>query len=85
MAAKPLYWRPPTDHPQDGCREDGCILVSEGIGGRYHINSNAGGVVLWWAHDNFLWEACASVEEAKQKAESDWQRRYRARALEPTA
>lgn len=81
MTAKPLEWRKPTDHPQDGCAEDGCILVAEGIGGQYQINRDTsdGSILLWWAHDNFIWEACASVHEAKQKAEADWQKRFRER------
>lgn len=75
-SAAPLHWRKPTDHPQDGFGEPGILLVADGIGGRYSINDSGSGILLWWAHDEFVWEACLSVEDAKAKAEADWQRRY---------
>lgn len=77
MGAKPLVWREPTDHPQD--YEDSCILLADGIGGKYHISPKqkvGAPYLLWWAHDEFIWEGCASIEDAMAKAEADWQTRY---------
>lgn len=76
--AKPLEWREPTDHPQDGYEEE-IVAVADGFGGRYSIRSERdGSFLLWWAHDNFLFLQCASVNGAKVAAEVDWQKRFRA-------
>lgn len=75
---KPLAWRKPTDHPQDGFGEPDVVAVADGFGGRYSIREDSCGVFLWWAHDEFTFDACADVTEAKQKAERDWQDRLRA-------
>lgn len=72
-AAKPLQWRKPTDPPHD---PGGALWVANGIGGRYSITKKRGDILLWWAHDEFVWEECASVVEAKAKAEADWQARF---------
>ncbi len=73
--ARPLFWRKATDHPQDG-GETG--WVADGISGRYSAQKQRDGTwLLWWAHDNFIWEACATFAEAKEKAEADWQARFR--------
>ncbi len=74
ITAKPLVWRKPFDHPQDS---EGALFVAEGIGGRYSIHRESdGSILLWWAHDGFIWEDCDSVEVAKAKAEADWQTRF---------
>ena len=70
--AKPLYWRKATDHPQDAGQ-----WVADGISGRYSAEKQRDGTwLLWWAHDNFIWEACKDFAEVKAKAEKDWQTRY---------
>jgi len=70
--AKPLYWRKSTDHPQDSGQ-----WVANGIGGRYSAEKQRDGSwLLWWAHDNFIWEACGTFAEVKEKAEADWQQRF---------
>lgn len=76
-AAKPLRWRKPTDHPQD---HDGAAFVADGIGGRYAVMSDG---MLWFAHDEFVWAAFATVAEAKKAAEADWQKRYAEAGLSP--
>lgn len=81
--AKPLAWRRPTDHPQDGFGEEDLIAVADGIGGRYHIRSEKDGTfLLWWAHDEFIWTQHPSENEAKFKAEIDWQARFTAMLAE---
>lgn len=70
--AKPLFWRKATDHPQDSG-----AWVADGISGRYSADKQRDGKwLLWWAHDNFIWEECADFAEVKAKAENDWQRRF---------
>lgn len=72
IVAKSLYWRKATDHPQDSGQ-----WVADGIGGRYSAEKQRDGSwLLWWAHDNFIWEACATFAEVKEKAEVDWQKRF---------
>jgi hypothetical protein len=72
VRAKALFWRKSTDHPQD----DG-QWVADGIGGRYSAEKQRDGSwLLWWAHDNFIWEACADFAEVKRKAGADWQQRF---------
>jgi len=75
--AKPLEWREPMDHPQDGW-EDDIVAVADGLGGRYSICRESDHFLLWWAHDNFLFLQCASVNGAKVAAEVDWQKRIAA-------
>lgn len=80
-SARPLFWRKPTDHPQDGEGD----WVADGIGGRYSLDKQRDGTwLLWWAHDNFIFEKCATFAEGKQKAEADWQQRYADKANTPT-
>lgn len=82
--AKPLVWREPTDHPQDGFGDEDIVAVADGIGGRYSIRRERdGSFLLWWAHDEFLWAACASINGAKVKAEVDWQTRFEALLKDP--
>lgn len=70
--AKPLFWRKATDHPQDSGQ-----WVADGIAGRYSAEKQKDGSwLLWWAHDNFIWEKCADFAEVKRKAEADWQARF---------
>lgn len=83
--AKALHWREPTDHPQDGFGEEHILFVANGIGGRYRITRDEstkaeGGsdVLLWFADDEYVWEAFPNVEAAQLRAEGDWQRAYRA-------
>ena len=77
--AQALNWRDPTDHPQDGGDEENTVAVADGIGGRYSIQQERdGSFLLWWAHDNFLFLQCASVNGAKVAAEVDWQKRFAA-------
>lgn len=73
--ARPLFWRKSEGNPQDG---DEGRWVADGISGRYHADKQRDGTwLLWWAHDNFIWEACSTFAEVKAKAEADWQRRFR--------
>lgn len=77
--AKPLEWYAPTDHPQDDFGEDGVVAIAHGIGGRYSIREERdGSFLLWWAHDEFLFLVCASINGAKVAAEVDWQKRFAA-------
>lgn len=77
--AKPLRWRKPTDHPQDN--ED-ALWVADGIGGRYSITDQGDHVLLWMAEDNFAWQRFATVMQAKDAAEVNWQREFAKRLLE---
>lgn len=80
--AKPLFWRKPTDHPQD---RETASWVANGIGGQYSIEPQRDGTfLLWWAHDNFIWEKCETIKEAKTKADADWQKRFAERLLQST-
>lgn len=87
IKARALEWREPTNHPMDLAH--GSILVADGIGGKYHVSAlqlidlqeGTMGHLLWWAHDEFIWEPCLSIEDAKAKAEADWQARYAACAI----
>jgi hypothetical protein len=80
--AKPLFWRKPTDHPQD---RESASWVANGIGGQYSIEPQRDGTfLLWWAHDNFIWEKCETIKEAKAKADADWQKRFAERMAEPS-
>lgn len=78
MNARPLQWRRPNaqDHDMGLGSAD---QVADGIGGRYSIErQNDGSALLWWAHDAFQWESCASVNDARFKAEDDWQDKMQA-------
>lgn len=76
MAAKKLKWRRPKDDGQDYGHED-AAWVADGIGGIYAITPD---VLLWWAHDPFIWTQFNSIDEAKAAAEADWQKKYAALA-----
>jgi hypothetical protein len=74
--ARPLNWREPTDHPQDGFGAEDIVSIAPGIGGRYSISREKDGTfLLWMAHDEFIWQSFSSVENAKDAAERDWQSR----------
>jgi hypothetical protein len=82
IAAKPLKWRKPTDHP---CEAETSICVADGIGGKYSIQADRiGKFLLWFAWDAFVWAAYPTLQAAKDAAEIDWQKRFRAH-LERTA
>ncbi len=82
MAAKPLNWRKPTDNGSDFGHE-GDLLIADGIGGHYSITADqVVGFNLWWAADEFTFVACPTIEDAKAKAEADWQARYAALSAE---
>ena len=83
--AKPLAWRDPADGDIEA---DYTEALAYGIGGTYAVTRDqVGGFLLWFAHDAYIWEAFATVEEAKARAESDWQSRFAAllgeRAAQP--
>lgn len=82
-----LSWYEPTDHPQD--MEDSSILVSHGIGGRYHISSrqrvrrpsaDGMGYLLWGAKDGdeFIFTEHLSIDDAKAAAQADFDAAVRA-------
>lgn len=82
MSAKPLNWRKPTSSGADFGYED-ALLMADGIGGKYSIATDkVAGFLLWWAEDEFTFAECATVEDAKAKAEADWQERYAALSAE---
>ena len=76
LVVKPLEWREPKDDGDDFGHEND-FLIADGIGGKYSIQQEADHMLLWWAWDGFVWERCESVDEAKSKAEADWQQRVR--------
>jgi hypothetical protein len=72
----PLQWRAPTQHPQDAQDAD---EVAEGLGGRYSFYIRPQGeIILWFAHDEFIWQPFDSVEAAKAAAQTDFETRLRA-------
>lgn len=73
-AAKPLDWRKPDENAIEA---DYTEALADGIGGQYAITRDrVSGFLLWLAHDAYVWEAFATVDEAKARAESDWQARF---------
>lgn len=70
--AKPLEWQVPL-YPWT-VEDDVIVAVAMGIGGVYSIERiNNVSYYLWMASDEFQWTECASIDEAKMKAEFDWQ------------
>lgn len=75
MKIKPLAWRKPTDHPLDHAETSVC--VADGIGGKYAISDKDknGDVLLWFAHDEFVFEAFREISVAKARAQADFEAR----------
>ena len=69
-----LVWRKPRKHPQD--MED-AILVAEGFGGRYSIEKQDDGFLLWLDDDEFVWKQFVTIDECKRYAECRFQKKVR--------
>ena len=69
-----LEWRKPQEHPQD--MED-ALLVAEGFGGRYSIEEQKVGFLLWLDDDEFVWKQFETVEKCKRYAECRFEKKVR--------
>lgn len=69
-----LDWREPREHKQDMADD---VLVAEGFGGRYSIEGQKDGFLLWLDDDMFVCKQFATVEKCKRYAECRFQKKIR--------